>query len=72
MRKLTRAQARIAERERCVAAIEKFWNSLETHLPCSVRELSAEERGQFGGSRKFHADTVREYATAIVELAKNL
>lgn len=68
----TRAQQRIEERTRTVAAIEKIWDSLDSHLAHSVRELSAKERGSFGGSRRFHADTVREYATSILELAKNL
>lgn len=70
--KLTKAQQRIAERERVIAVLRQFWTSLDSHLDYSVRELSAKERGDFGGGRKFHADTVREYADAILSLAKNL
>lgn len=68
----TKAQQRQDERERNVATIRTIWASLDSHLDVSTRELSVKERGTFGGSRKFHADTVREYAEAILALAKNL
>lgn len=71
-KRLTKTEQRSAERRRAVAAIRAFWGSLDSHLDVAVRELSADERGTFGGGRKFHADTVREYAEAINQLAKNL
>jgi hypothetical protein len=55
------------EREALISNIEKFIDSLVTHLPYSV------ERNPKGeGTRTFHVDTIIEYAEEIAKAAKAL
>lgn len=52
-----------------VKTIRAVWASLETHLPHAI-----EAKGNCAscGNRKFHAETVREYAEQIKDLADML
>lgn len=58
-------------RERLVATIRTIWESLDSHLDYSISHVKKRlPEGQ--GNRKFHADTVRDYAKAINDLAQDL
>lgn len=56
-----------AQRNRIVHALRLTYASLESHLDYSVQAV--EPMCESCGTRKFHADTVKEYAYVIHVLA---
>lgn len=58
-------------RERLVATIRTIWESLDSHLDYSISHVK-KRLPEGTGNRKFHADTVRDYAKAINDLAQDL
>lgn len=65
------SKAEKERRERIVSNIRKTWESLESHLDWAVEPHKGKlPEGQ--GSRKFHADTVRDYAKMVLDLAEDL
>lgn len=58
-------------RKRAIELIRKTWESLDTHLDWAV-EHEKKKLHPSVGNRKFHADTVRDYAKMIYDLSLDL
>lgn len=59
-----------AQRKRLVQAIRLTWGSLESHLDYSTDKV--DEMCESCGTRKFHAECVKEYAFVIHVLSEHL
>lgn len=60
---------KLAQRKAVVSAIEKFLDSLGTHLPHCVEVKKPTK--EFG-NRKFHVETSIEYAEEMLKLLRTL